>query len=162
MEHFVIDSNVFIHGANRWYPMDIFPAFWQKLVELATNGQVVSVDAVREELTKRQDTLAEWAKDSFNGWRAAKSDPLVQQHYSEVIRHVNGLRGKSSAAKYQFANKADGWIVAYAVAYSAIVVTHEKSVSETSQKIKIPDVCHQFNVECIRLVEMLRRLNVTI
>jgi hypothetical protein len=51
---------------------------------------------------------------------------------------------------------ADPFIVAAAIVKNAAVVTEEKR-SGGPDKVKIPDVCASFRVECFPLLELLRR-----
>lgn len=53
----------------------------------------------------------------------------------------------------------DAWIIAYAKANNATVVTHEVSAPK-STKVKIPDVCDYFDIKHINTFEMLQRLGV--
>ena len=48
------------------------------------------------------------------------------------------------------------WLVAHALAHGFIVVTHEVP-SESTRKIKIPNVCIGLGLVCISPYEMLRR-----
>lgn len=162
MHHFVIDTNVFIDAADTMYPLDVFPTFWKILCQLCQQGQVVSIDAVLDELKVQNDTLAQWAQTHFTGWRRAKYNCQVRQQYSQVIGYVSGLKDKPTAEKMAFGSGADGWLLAYALTYGAIVVTHEQMVDQNSKKIKIPNVCQHFGVKCISLIGMLRQLQVQI
>lgn len=64
-------------------------------------------------------------------------------------------------AKAKFATGADGWLVAYARAHDAIVVTNEQSAPESRREVKLPDVCSQFGVKHENTFAMLRTLNVS-
>ena len=63
-------------------------------------------------------------------------------------------------AKSKFAAGADGWLVAYAQAHNAVVVTHEKFSADAKSRVIIPNVCQQFNVRYLNTFEMLRQLGV--
>ncbi|WP_255365668.1 MULTISPECIES: DUF4411 family protein [Alishewanella] len=39
----------------------------------------------------------------------------------------------------------------------AIVVTHESLVSDATKKVKVPNICKQFGVQCINTFEFLRQ-----
>ena len=62
--------------------------------------------------------------------------------------------------KSRFARGADGWLIAYAKVKGGIVVTWEKAGGQNSTKVKIPDVCQQFNVTCCDLYAMVRALGI--
>ena len=64
------------------------------------------------------------------------------------------------AAKSKFAGVADGWLIAYAQAHNAVVVTHEKFDVRAKSRVFIPNVCQQFRVPYLNTYEMLRQLGV--
>jgi len=63
---YVLDANVFIEAAKRYYAFDIVPSFWNMLVVHAKHGQLLSIDRVRDELMRAD--LQAWASDSFHGF----------------------------------------------------------------------------------------------
>ena len=46
---YVLDANVFIDAAKRYYAFDIAPGFWDSLALLAQIGSVRSIDRVYQE-----------------------------------------------------------------------------------------------------------------
>ena len=60
------------------------------------------------------------------------------------------------AAVNTFLQVADYYLVAHALAYGHILVTHEIA-STSTKKIKIPDACLGLGVKCVTPFEMLRR-----
>jgi hypothetical protein len=66
----------------------------------------------------------------------------------------------SPAAKADFANGADGWLVAYARAKGCVVVTQEVPAPDARRKVPIPNVCQAFDVPFVNTFEMLRALGV--
>jgi len=63
---YVLDTNVLIKAARRYYAFDIAPSFWAALVDLASDGRVVSIDRVKGEIDRGKDDLADWANGSFH------------------------------------------------------------------------------------------------
>lgn len=63
-------------------------------------------------------------------------------------------------AKSEFATVADGWLIAYAQAHNAVVVTHELFRPNATNRVLIPNICRQFNVPYLNTFEMLRQLGV--
>ena len=49
---YVLDANVFIEAAHRYYAFDLAPRFWESLEHHAANGRVRSIDRVRQELER--------------------------------------------------------------------------------------------------------------
>ncbi len=61
-------------------------------------------------------------------------------------------------AKAKFATGADGWLVAYAQAHGATVVTNKQPAPVSKRDVKLPDVCDEFGVSRASMFDMLRAL----
>lgn len=157
---FLLDANVFIEAAKRYYAFDIAPAFWQKLEELAGQGRVRSVDWVQKELMKGNDQLAQWARNNFAGGFPPTSDADVIAEYRAVMGWVNSQGQFSPAAKAEFAQGADGWLIAYAKAKTCVVATDERLNPGIRRRVPNPNVCHAFGIRCVDTFTMLRELGV--
>lgn len=62
------------------------------------------------------------------------------------------------AERTKFLRGADARLISHAAAIGATVVTEETSQPQAT-KVKIPDVCRAFNVECINTFKALNQLN---
>ena len=71
---------------------------------------------------------------------------------------LSGQERFNQAAKAQFLNTADGWLVAYGAARGTVVVTHEQSAPDSRRVVKVPDACLAFNVDFVNTFDMLRML----
>src|SRR5690349_20386867 len=65
---YLLDTNVFIEAKNRYFGFDICPGFWEWLLLRHAAGTIFSVDAVRTELLKGNDPLADWIKGIPRGF----------------------------------------------------------------------------------------------
>ncbi|MGB9780655.1 DUF4411 family protein [Caldanaerobacter sp.] len=157
---YVLDANVFIEASRRYYAFDIAPAFWEALVKNAEKGYIITIDHVKQELEKGNDTLSHWMKNTFHHWCKSTSENDVISIYENVIKWVQAQNQFSDKAKYDFAGGADGWLIAYAKAKGCVVVTHEEFKSDIKRKVPIPNVCRAFNVPYINTFEMLRSLGI--
>jgi len=157
---FVLDASVFIEAARRYYAFDLAPRFWELLIQLAESGQIESIDRVRQELERGNDDLTKWASSEFHQAFASTDDQDVIASYGGIIQWVTSQPQFLDAAKAEFANGADGWLVAYAKARGRVVVTQEVPNPEVRRKVPIPNVCQAFNVAFVDTFEMLRRLGV--
>ena len=83
---YVLDANVFIEAAKRYYAFDIVPSFWQMLVAHAESGQLLSIDRVKDELLRAD--LALWAEGSFHDFFDLTSDPDVITAYRLSLIHI--------------------------------------------------------------------------
>lgn len=157
---YVLDANVFIEAARRYYAFDLVPKFWESLIDHAANGQIQSIDRVKKELVRGKDELAGWAKGHFSHAFGTTDDADVIQSYGQIMTWVQSQIQFSDAAKADFASGADGWLVAYAKAKGCVVVTHEVPAPDAKRKIPIPNVCEAFDVPFIDTFQMLRALGV--
>lgn len=132
----------------RVYPKDVFPGVWAKVSELAENGVLVSVEDVYEELRAFDDVVLEWSKEHSDIF--VSLDEEIQLTATEILEtHTNLLdlkKGKSSA---------DPFLIAFAIVHSCIIVSEEKP-SGGPERSRIPDVCRDYRVSCITLLDMLR------
>lgn len=159
---YVLDANVFIEAARRYYAFDIVPAFWQALTKLASNGRVMSIDRVKAELVRGKDELAEWADGQFHQWFVSTNDVDLLDAYRQIMIWAQSQSQFTDEAKAEFAraDNADAWMVAYGSAKGCIVVTHEQLDPNVRRRIPIPNVCHAFGVSYVDTFQMLRALGV--
>ena len=157
---YILDANVFIEAARRYYAFDIAPPFWESLIHHASNGRIQSIDRVKKELERGKDELATWATTRFSDAFASTDEENVIESYSEVMSWVQAQGRFSDAAKADFAAGADGWLVAYARTKGGTVVTHELPATDARRKVPIPNVCDAFGVNYDDTFEMLRQLGV--
>jgi len=158
---YVIDANVFIEAARRYYAFDIAPKFWDSLIQHAANGMIESIDRVLEpELNRGKDELAKWANDNFSHAFCSTDEEDVIKCYREIMAWVQSQSQFNDAAKADFAKGADGWLVAYAEAKGRVVVTQEVLRPDIRIRVPIPNVCEPFHIRCIDTFAMLRELGV--
>lgn len=158
---YVLDSNVFITAKNSYYAFDLVPQFWDELVRIADLGIAKSVDAVREKLVRGKDSLARWAKEHAAVLFDSTDDEHVVTCYEQVIQWVTDNAQFKASAKTKFAEGADGWVVAYAMAHHATIVSLETMVDPmVKSRVKIPNVASQFGVRCIDTYGMLREMDI--
>jgi hypothetical protein len=133
----------------RRYSSDVFPGVWSKVSELATSGMLTSVEDVLEELEVEDDAVLEWGLEHADIFQELSVD--VQSVAKLILRDhptLLDLKKKKSSA--------DPFLIALAKVLGCAVVTEEK-LSGGPPKKKIPDVCRVMGIECIPLLEMLKR-----
>lgn len=160
MTVYVLDANVFIQAARRYYAFDLAPKFWEALVRHGGGGQIKSIDRVKQELERGKDELATWAREIFADAFASTDDTDFIRSFAEIMTWVQAQGQFSDAAKADFASGADGWLVAYARVKGCVVVTHEVLDPNIRRKVPIPNVCEAFGVPFVDTFEMLRALGV--
>ncbi|MGH2886645.1 MAG: DUF4411 family protein [Solirubrobacteraceae bacterium] len=150
---YLLDTNVLIAAKNNHYGFDFCPAFWDWLDNANAYGTVHSIERVYDELIERADDLSEWARA-----RHAFFLPLTANDVRAVAavnRWANDSRDYDAAAKSEFADVADSFLVAQASASGHTVVTHER-ISDGRKRIKIPNAAVAHDVEWCTPFHMLR------
>ena len=160
---FLLDANVFMQAARQYYAFDVAPGFWDGLIHHATQGDLLSIDKVKHELMRGNDALADWARDDFSNAFVTTARDDVAALYKEVMECVAGNVRYFDAVKAEFADGADGWLVAYARAEkTTLLVTQEQLRPDIKRRVPITNVCQYFKMEWIDTFEMLRRLGVSL
>lgn len=159
---YVLDSNIFMEAANRYYAFDLVPCFWGILVRLGKQKKILSIHQVKEELLEGEDLLSEWSTTEFEPYFVPANKSNVLSSYSIIVDWVQRHPDFQMKAKLEFVSAADSWIIAYAMATNSIVVSHEAYRHDIKKRVPIPNVCEQFGIEYVDTFEMLRRLKVTL
>lgn len=155
----VFDADVLMASHHHYYAPDFCPAFWDCVLRYFHTGRLLSIDRVYDEI-RSPDALVKWAKDAPTGLFVSSTEQPVTDTYGKVMAWVYSNSRFTSEAKERFARGADGWLVAFAEVHNAIVVTNEVLDLNIRKRVPIPNVCRQFNVQCLNTFEMLRRLGV--
>jgi hypothetical protein len=158
---YVLDANVFIEAARRYYAFDLVPAFWTNLVNLAAQGRIKSIDKIKQELERGNDDLADWIKrGNMSNAFASTDQPDVIRQFGEMMEWVQDNDQFLDAAKAEFAGGVDGWLIAYAGVNNYTVVTHEVYARDVRNRVPIPNICRAFDVRYTDTFQMLRDLGV--
>ncbi len=150
---YLLDANVFITAKNNHYGFEFCPAFWDWLDAANAAGTVRSIERVYDELIDRGDDLSDWARA-----RRAFFEPLAAadvRAVAEINRWANDSPDYDPAAKAEFADVADSFLVAQAYAGGHTVVTHER-ISDGRRRIKVPNVAAAHGVAWCTPFHMLR------
>lgn len=159
---YLFDTNIFVESKKN-LPMDVWPAFWIKMIELINSGNVHSIDKVKEEIDKGGDELTDWIRTNAPHNFFLKQDASVMEKYRETIDWVQSNPvGFSQSAKTGFVNVADSYLVATAAAKDMVLVTYEKSNPLRRNRVMIPDACNAIGVRTCDLNTALRELGVQI
>ena len=158
---YLLDANVFIEAKNFYYRFDTFPGFWEWLDVEQANGQLASIEPIRDELLKGNDDPAAWVKErKDSGWFLPVDDVETQQNLAQIAAWVIAQPFKE-AAKPEFLGSGDPWLIAKAKAIGATVVTQETFDAQSRKKVKIPNVCRAFHVLYINTFDLLRQMGAT-
>lgn len=158
---FLLDANVFIEAAKRYYAFDIAPEFWNALLREAQNDRIRSIDKVKDEIERGHDELNDWVKRNFYLYFVSTADQIVLEKYQEIISWAIQQPFTEQAQKeLAEIGNADAWLVACAQTKGYVLVTEEKYNPMIQTKIPIPNICKQFRVPFIDTFAMLRYLKI--
>ena len=153
---YLLDTNVFIEAKDQYYMFDVCPGFWEWLVEQNRNGSVYSVQAVNNELQNGGDALSVWAGERGVEFFLPQNASTVRALgiVSNDVRRMN----YDENVVNNFFNTTDYCLVAEAYSRKYTVVTREVR-SNSTRRVKIPDVCDKLQIECIGPFDTLRTEN---
>lgn len=152
---YLLDANVFIQAAREYYAFELAPGFWQALLYHAMNGRIQSIDRVKDEIQRVNDELKDWVNNDFHPFFASTDQPDVVEAYRKIMDWVQRSSQFLAAAKAEFAKNADGWLVAYAMVKSCVIVTHEQFSPEAKRNVPIPNMCKEYGVPYVNVIAIL-------
>lgn len=152
---YVFDNSSLSNILNHYY-QDRFPSFWEKFNEIVSQGNLISVREVRNELTGKFDddtieTLVKHNRIFFSDPTNAKLS-FITQIYS-VIHIQHNLDKKKIFSGGFF---ADPFVIAKAWKEKGTVVTEEDYKEHGA---KIPNICRHFDILCIKLEGFLKEVD---
>jgi hypothetical protein len=153
---YVLDANGFIEPAKGYYAFDLVPAYWDELAAHGAAGRVCTVDRVAAEVLSPAEVNT-WINGAFKAFIHDTNVPDVVTQYAALMNWAQA-QPFLPAAKSEFAMVADAWLIAYAAAKGATVVTHEKFDANCRRRVKIPNACQSLGVPTIGPFEMMRAL----
>jgi hypothetical protein len=162
--YYLIDANLFVQAFRTYYSFEFAPQVWERMVNYASQGKIMSIDKVLGELNDGDDELKVWANSKFKNYFVSSQSELIGEAYSVLVNWVNKQPQYNQFAKDTFMDnkKADAWLIAYAKVNNCILVTQEKSNLSSQKRVMIPDVCNAFNIPFCDQFTMLKSLGFTL
>lgn len=156
-EIYCLDANVLIQAHQKYYSPKFCPDYWKILDGLGKQGKIFLPEIVNEEITRTEDDLSKWLKQSSIQIRKIDESVIkcLQEIYSKNSLHKNLVDNTKARSL------ADPWVIAHAMCEKATVVTKEEKVTAlNSAKIKIPNVCDNMGVRWIDDFQFVKELNI--
>ena len=162
---YLLDSSVFIEAEKRYYPKNLCPGFWDSVSRCFNDGFAMSLDQVQDEISKQDDhielTLIELCGEDF--FLDSGSAAII----SEVARITVNLKDRNKYTQptlMDMERGADLYLIAVCFLNNWTLVTEEKESPYPNQKTgqykaKIPAICQDFNIRCLRTTEFLIEMN---
>ncbi len=152
---YCIDTSAVIDLWRRLYPRDVFPSLWENIEKLIQEEVIIAPKEVLKELEKEEDELYKWAK---------KYKDMFMNLDEGQIDKVKDIQGKfpKLVDVSKTIPEADPFVIALALVNKITVISMEKSSNirlNKNAKPKLPDVCIEYKVKCIQLLEFFREQN---
>jgi predicted nucleic acid-binding protein len=154
---YCLDANVLIQAWQKYYSPKLCPDSWTVLDQLGKEDRIFLPQMVYEEITKTDDDLATWLKES-NIPEYKIDGPVTEalkNIYAANSAHqnlVDNTKGRSLA---------DPWVIAHAIKEKATIVTKEEKITAlNTTKIKIPNVCDNMGVRWINDYQLADEMNI--
>jgi hypothetical protein len=149
---YLLDADTFIQAKNGPYRFSVCPAYWDWLDREHKKGKIFSVRKIFEELIDRDDDLSDWIaqRESFF------LEPDEATHAGLKLLSEWAIKNYAPEGYTDFLASGDYMLVGHAIGQPYIVVTHERPANSKT-KVKIPNACAPFAVECIDPFELLSR-----
>lgn len=157
---YILDANVLIQAHRLYYAFPICPGFWDLLLKQHEAGRILSLDRIRMEITK-DDDLHKWVHTAApNSLFASTHDEEVHRRFTTLVNWVQRNVQYNQAAKDEFAQVADGWLVAYAQTHpNHIIVTQEERADAAKRRVPLPNLCIEFNVPYTDTFTMMKQMS---
>lgn len=160
-QKYLLDADVFIQAHKAHFRFSFCPGFWESLLSSHRDGVIFSVDKVGQEIEAGKDELADWVQANLSsGFFLPTNNVSTVNAYRDIQQWAQDQAQFSEPAKEEFANNADGWLVAHARANGFIVVTHEVYNRDIKKRIPIPNACNGLGVRFINPFAMLDNLGI--
>ena len=147
-----LDNSALIAAYSERYPIENFPAFWYKIEGLIIDDRLKMAEITFDEASKNKGIVEWYVQNQLKPNLRWPIDDTIQNKVKEILlpfpKLLDDRSGKSGA---------DPWVIALAmISQNCVVVTEEKATGK-ARRPKIPDVCDYFNVECVQLVDLIKR-----
>ena len=149
-----LDTSSLIDAYRFLYPMENFPALWQELEKLIRNDRLKMSEFVFAE-AMQDKVLDEWCREkSLKPYLELKIDDSDQRAVRNMLSTYPGMLNIKKGT-----SGADPWVIALAMKFQNSVVVTEEKLTGNLQHPRIPDVCKASNIECIRMVGIVKKEN---
>jgi len=143
-----LDTSGFLDAWIRHYPIDVFPTIWGRFDDAIKSGQLLASEEVLRELERKDDDAYSWMKS-----HPEMIVPFDQQIEAEVIRLMTRFPRLVDTKKGR--SGGDPFVIAVAIIGGHTVITGEHATGKPDVP-RIPDVCKELGVPCIRMLDFFR------
>jgi len=136
---------------NIYYKREFFSTIWDGLDALTEDERLIASEFVLEEIKRGNDALVKWANEHKSIFKRTNREQI------EIVKEIMSTHG--SLVKHNSEeNQADPFVIALAIEgkrkYEDQMFPTEEFVVITDEtyrpeRIKIPNVCQHYGIECI-------------
>lgn len=152
---YLIDTNVLVQAKNLYYKFHFCPGFWDWIVKLNPDG-ILSIKNVYDEFLVTDDELKQWIIKRKKSFVDFDNNALLNM---KIIKQLLDKKNIPPYQQKEFLNVADSYLVAYAMAYNCVIITHEKLPTNdlmiAKGKIQLPSVAKELGVTCKTIYEVM-------
>jgi len=163
-----LDADTFITAKNSLYAFEINASLWAWFDTQLKVKTIRSPERVFREIMafKKDDLLKQWVSPRRADGLCVEPDKHVSECLTKIANHlytatVPHKKTRKPQLRYKpaqvevFGRGADAFVIAHAMADKGTVVSFESDKHPDSQRIRIPDVCGHFGIDCISLKALL-------
>ena len=155
---YLLDANVLIDASRYYYPIQRVPEFWSWLVHVEGRAEVKIPIEIYEEI-KDGDDLGIWSRGDLTGAALLLTDESDPNLVARVTDQ--GYADNLTDDEVEKIGR-DSFLIAYALTAPEeirVVSTEVSQPTKLRANRHLPDVCRDFDVECINTFEFVRRLD---
>lgn len=166
---FCLDANILIASWNQIYPENTFPSLWEELAKC--QAEIILIKPIYEQI----DPMSQDDRNKSDAEKRKKY-PLrmwLIENYFEGVSIDNDVEEISLKMEREYeitdtskgADHNDIKLIAYAKVKQKTVVTFEGEQSNKpaeKSNYKIPLICYEQEVECMKFTDMLKHLGIRI
>lgn len=168
---YCLDANVLITAWDYDYPKDVFPTLWEKLAE--KRDHIIFIAPIFDEIDPDYDSSLSKKGESLRAWLIEKQfsktpiNTKVEEEAFRLEKEYDTVSNEATATKKKGdgADPNDIRLIAHAKATKQTIVTFEADQGQDPNEkkdYKIPLICQKENVKCIKFIDFLRKLKITI
>lgn len=158
----LLDANVLMEAARRYYAFDLAPTFWNWLSHPSHAATLASASVIKEEVVAGTGDLVTWAHGLPDSFWIPDDEASTSQLTNLAQWATDPSRPFLPAAVDEFMDSGDIRLVSVAAAHGHSVVTHETSDPNCRRRVKIPEACAAVGVTCVQPFEAFRALGMSL